>query len=244
MRSPRPGPTDCRRLACSGDRPASLRQAWAATPSLGPRLSTSHAQDPTSGRPAHRPIDAAQGRSAKVTGQALYVTDISPAGVLYGVTVRRTVAPDGSARSASTRRSPGTSSPSSRPPTSPARNVVALIDKRSAIPCRRRGQSRRGADPAAGASGSRRCSRKRGAGSRSTSIRCRPSIRSRTRCPAGDRSGAPTTSSRLSRHAGDVGRRVRGRARLSSRASTRPGPRNSCTSNPTGCSRLPSPRTG
>ena len=83
----------------------------------------------------NRPVEPPQiGRSvrrkegrAKVTGQALYVDDVAPAGMLHGVTVRSPVPRGRIKRIRSIPPSPGTSSSSSPPPTSRAANRVKLI---------------------------------------------------------------------------------------------------------------------
>ena len=185
-----------------------------------------------------RAVPRRDGR-AKVTGQARYIDDLTLPGMLHGVTVRSPVAArHHSTTSSSSPAFPGTRSPSSPPPTSPGRNVVALIlddqpyladdrvnhaeepilllahpDKQLLEEARRLVPVRDRAAPPRFHHGGRACAR--------------------TPVIWGDDN--LFKSYLVGR--GDVERGLRRARRSSSRGTTKPARRSSCISNPTACSR-------
>ena len=197
-----------------------------------PLLPSSHGALPAVGRS----IPRREGR-AKVTGRARYVDDMS----LPGMLVRRDGPQPGrraaaSSASTSTLPFPGTSSPSSRQPTFPAQNRVALIVDDQPVPRGGRHQSPRGSRSSCSRIAIGRCSRRR-AGTCTCEVDPLPGVFSieealarRTR----DLGRATTSSRSYTVSRGDVDAAFAGRGPDRRGRSTRPARRSSSTSSRTG----------
>ena len=196
---------------------------------------------------ADRPLGPRARKDApKSPAQALYVDDVSPAGMLHGVTVRSPIAArphHGDPLRSGDRL--GRVHDRHRRGHSRAQRRHADRSTTSRTSRDERRQPPRGADRPARAPRSRPCSTRRGAASRSTSSRCRPVFTHRRCAGAGARSsGATTTSSRATGAARATSTPRSPPPPSSSRVSTRPARRSSSTSSRTACSPSPIPAHG